>query len=61
MGGFTVIVMPNGGEDDGTNSEEYATTYNSDYWWLVFPFAQVPNLAYIFQIKLALGFPNSVI
>jgi hypothetical protein len=52
--------VPNGGEDDGTNSEEYATTYNSDHWWLVFPFVEVPNLAYIFQIELALGFPNSI-
>jgi hypothetical protein len=49
----------NGGEDDGINSEEYAT-YNSDHWWLVFPFAQVPNLAYIFKIELALGLPNSI-
>lgn len=25
MGGFRVTVVPNGGEDDGTISEEYAT------------------------------------
>jgi hypothetical protein len=31
MGGFTIIIVPNGGEDDGANNEEYATTYNSDH------------------------------
>jgi hypothetical protein len=31
MGGFTIIVVPNGGEDDGTNSdEEYVKDSNSD-------------------------------
>jgi hypothetical protein len=31
MGGFIIIVVLNGGENDGTNSEEYATTYNNDH------------------------------
>jgi len=31
MGSFTVTIVPNGVEDDGTNSEEFATTYNSDH------------------------------
>jgi hypothetical protein len=31
MGSFTVTIVLNGGEDDGINSEEFATTYNSDH------------------------------